>query len=104
MNDISGIEYHDAATKEWGNNWRTPTKKEFDELKDLCSWTLTNINETWGYTVTGPNGNSIFIPLAECKGDTRKYFCNEVGRIGQALHIQIPRDHTVCTLMKKKCI
>lgn len=79
MNDISGIEYHDAATKEWANNWRIPTKKEFDELKDLCSWTLTNKNETWGYTVTGPNGNNIFIPLAGCKGDTRKYFCNEVG-------------------------
>lgn len=29
--------------------------------------------------MTGPNGNNIFIPLAGFKGDTRKYFCNEVG-------------------------
>ncbi len=50
----------DAATANWGNGWRMPTNTEFDELQKRCSWEWKD----GGYKVTGPNGNSIFLPAA----------------------------------------
>ncbi len=51
---------HDPATANWGNGWRMPTSEEFQELIDNCKWEFTGT----GYTVTGPNKNSIFLPGA----------------------------------------
>ena len=52
----------DAATKNWGNDWRLPNKYEIDELRDKCTWSWINRNGTYGYQVTGPSGKSIFLP------------------------------------------
>jgi len=52
----------DAATANLGNGWRTPTFKEFKELRENCTWTWTNRNGVNGMLVTGPNGKSIFLP------------------------------------------
>ena len=54
----------DAATMNWGGAWRMPTTAEQDELRNNCTWTLTTQNGVNGYKVTGPNGNSIFLPAA----------------------------------------
>ena len=54
----------DAATANWGGAWRMPTYDEMDELKTKCTWTWTTQNGVNGYKVTGPNGNSIFLPAA----------------------------------------
>ena len=54
----------DAATANWGEDWRMPTMEEFNELRDRCSWNYTRVNGVEGYLVTGPNGNSIFLPTA----------------------------------------
>jgi hypothetical protein len=54
----------DAATANWGGAWRMPTKAEQDELRKNCTWTWTTQNGVNGYKVTGPNGNSIFLPAA----------------------------------------
>lgn len=54
----------DVATQYWGSSWRLPTKEELEELKNYCSWTWTNIQGIYGYRITGPNGNSIFLPAA----------------------------------------
>jgi hypothetical protein len=54
----------DAATANWGGAWRMPTKAEQDELLNNCTWTWTTQNGVNGYKVTGPNGNSIFLPAA----------------------------------------
>ena len=62
-NDISGTEY-DAAKANLGNDWRMPTKDEFQELLTKCTWEWSQINGINGYVVTGPNSNSIFIPAA----------------------------------------
>ena len=62
-NDISGTEYDVAKTK-WGESWRLPTEEEFQELIDNCDWEWTTQNGENGYKVTGPNGNSIFLPAA----------------------------------------
>lgn len=54
----------DAATANWGGAWRMPTTAEQQELVDNCTWTWTTQNGVNGYKVTGPNGNSIFLPAA----------------------------------------
>ena len=60
----------DAATANLGNNYRTPTVKEWEELLAECTWevaTTTNKNnktviDYW--KVVGPNGNFIILPSA----------------------------------------
>ena len=54
----------DAAQVQWGDKWRMPTKDEMQELFDNCTWTEETRNGINGYIVTGPNGNSIFLPRA----------------------------------------
>ena len=54
----------DAATVNWGENWHMPTYNELNELKTQCTWTWTTQNGVSGRLVTGPNGNSIFLPAA----------------------------------------
>lgn len=63
-NEISGNKTYDAATALLGAGWRTPTKEEAQELIDKCEWTWAEQNSEPGYKVTGPNGNSIFLPAA----------------------------------------
>ena len=64
MDDISGNAEYDAATANWGGDWRMPTYDEQRELLDRCTWTWATENDVNGYKVTGPNGNSIFLPAA----------------------------------------
>ena len=64
MNDISGNSQYDVARKKWGSTWRIPTKSELEEIEDECTWTWTTQGDRNGYKVTGPNGNSIFLPAA----------------------------------------
>ena len=54
-------------------NVGSPTKAEFDELLDkkLCKWTLDTVNDRKGARVTGPNGNSIFLPAYGFRTGTR---------------------------------
>ena len=59
---------YDAATANWGGLWRMPTDAEMQELIDKCIWTWWIAqNGVKGYKVTGPNGNSIFLPAAGCR-------------------------------------
>ncbi len=51
---------HDPATANWGSNWQMPSTKQMQELIDKCEWEFVGN----GYKVTGPNGNSIFLPAA----------------------------------------
>ena len=52
----------DAAHVIWGDRWRMPTKAEIQELFDKCTWEADTVHGMSGKRVTGPNGNSIFIP------------------------------------------
>ena len=54
----------DVATVKWGSKWRMPTLYEIQELVSKCSWKWTTYNGVNGRLVTGPNGNSIFLPAA----------------------------------------
>ena len=54
----------DAAYVNWGESWRMPTEEQMEELMVKCTWTWTTINGVKGNLVTGPNGNTIFLPAA----------------------------------------
>lgn len=61
--NICGTRY-DVARQQWGGSWRLPTRNEIKELTSQCTWTAEQLNGINGYRVTGPNGNSIFLPAA----------------------------------------
>ncbi|MBQ3363059.1 MAG: leucine-rich repeat protein [Muribaculaceae bacterium] len=62
----------DAACAYWGSSWRMPSQEQIDELMSHCSHQSTTLNGVNGMLVTGPNGNSIFLPSAGAiEGSTR---------------------------------
>ena len=54
----------DVAHVVFGGTWRIPSYAEMRELINLCTWEWTDVNGVKGQKVTGPNGNSIFLPAA----------------------------------------
>ena len=63
LGDIAGTQY-DVAHVKWGGKWRMPTDNENRELIQYCEQTWVRINYRNGYEFVGPNGNSIFLPVA----------------------------------------
>ena len=61
--DIAGTDY-DVAHKLWGDRWTMPTKAQINELTKQCTKEWTTLNGVKGCKITGPNGNSIFLPAA----------------------------------------
>ena len=66
--DISGTEY-DAATVNWGEEWRMPSEKQYRELENNTTKVWTTKNGVNGWELTGPSGNSVFFPAADHKSD-----------------------------------
>ena len=56
----------DVANKAYGSWLTMPTVEEFEELFRECKkeWVEDTQNHVAGYKLTGPNGNSIFLPAA----------------------------------------
>ena len=75
----------DAATANWGDDWRAPTIDECKELLNNCDWTWTTKkdgkgNDVNGYTVTSKeNGNSIFVPATGFYSGAKLNFAGEFG-------------------------
>ena len=61
---ITGSKEYDAARAIWGAPWQLPTKVQVEELLEKGEWEWTGMNGCRGCKVTGPNGNSIFLPAA----------------------------------------
>lgn len=76
---ICGTQY-DVAHVKWGGSWRMPTISEFKELVDKCSWTASVLNGVTGTLVTGPNGNSIFLPAGGRKYGSKGH--RDAGEVG----------------------
>ncbi len=70
----------DAATQNWGGEWRMPTKEELQELRKKCKWKWTTVNGVNGYRITGKNGNSIFLPAAGLYFDSEAFA--QPGKVG----------------------
>ena len=77
-NDISGTVY-DIVKMKWGGSWRMPTVDDFYELSKNCQIEWVSRSGTKGCLITGPNGNSIFLPASGwVDGETKKNV-NEYG-------------------------
>ena len=84
----------DAAHVWWGGSWRMPTSEDAQELLDNCQKVMVTQNDKKGLRLTGPNGNTLFLPASgyydgktltngvnrgyywlsdQVKGDTRAY-------------------------------
>ena len=70
---------HDAATANWGGNWRLPTKAEYEELVNKCTLQWTTQNGVNGWKATGLNGNSIFLPAAGYRYGSSLYYAGSLG-------------------------
>ena len=64
----------DVAHVKLGGKWRMPTDAEWTELRNNCTWKGTMINGVIGRQVTGPNGNSIFLPAAGSRSGTGLFY------------------------------
>lgn len=73
INEISGNINYDAAAANWGGGWRMPKNEEYEELLNKCDWQWTSVDGHYGCMITGPNGNSIFLPAAGYRNGTSLY-------------------------------
>lgn len=69
----------DAATANWGNGWRMPTKAQWEELYQNTSNTWTTQNGVYGVLFTASNGHSLFLPAAGFRCDDER---DNVGGLG----------------------
>ncbi|MBQ5894970.1 MAG: InlB B-repeat-containing protein [Bacteroidaceae bacterium] len=82
----------DVAHVKWGGTWRMPTQAELDELRNICTWTWTTQNGVNGNKVTGPNGNSIFLPATGGRYGTE---ANNSGSAGYYLSSSLYSNYSV---------
>ncbi len=66
----------DAAYVNMGPEWRMPSREQIEELAENCTYEWTQLKGVNGQLVTGPNGNSIFLPAA---GESLTYSLGEAG-------------------------
>ena len=67
----------DAATANWGGEWRMPTNEELKELTENCEFNWAEINGVSGTKFTAKNGNFVFFPAAGYRYNSR--IINSVG-------------------------
>lgn len=80
----------DAAQQALGDSWRIPSAVQFQELIDNCviEWTDSyNGTGISGYSFTGPNGNSIFLPASGWIGCENQ---RDVEQFIKDCHNQVP--------------
>jgi hypothetical protein len=92
------------ARKKFGD--QLPTKKQFRELLDRCTWTWDSDRK--GFLVTGRNGNSIFFPAAGERGtlfgkpNGKIYYQGKLGRyVSSSYHGFIFRCRGSCLVFVK---
>lgn len=86
----------DAACVYMGSSWCMPSLEQIAELVNLCTWQWTQRNGVNGHLVTGPNGNTMFLPAAGYRdGSSPEY----VGTYGiywsRSLYAYLP-DRAYC--------
>jgi len=69
----------DAATVNWGAEWRIPTPEEQYELIDNCTYSWTEVNGVMGVKFTAQNGNSIFLPAAGRYEESKVLYTHSFG-------------------------
>lgn len=64
----------DAATVNWGNGWRMPTKAELEELEENTTMEIVKLNGVAGKLFTAKNGQTLFLPFAGYLNDNNLKF------------------------------
>ena len=77
---------YDTATANWGGDWRLPTYDELKELNTKCTWKWISTNDFKGYSVTGPNGNNIFLPVAGYRAGSSLIHAGRSGNFRSSTH------------------
>ena len=81
----------DAATANWGNGWRMPTKEEWQELYNNTTVTWTTQNGVNGRLFTASNGNCLFLPAAGERWHSSHYNASSCGYYwSTSLYTDIP--------------
>ena len=78
-NLITLLPENDAATANWGTDWRMPTQEEWQELLDNTTCTWTTQNGVNGKLFTATNGNTLFLPAAGYHTGYNFYYANNNG-------------------------
>lgn len=92
VKDVNGNEAYltfDKAIETFGKN--LPSKEDWKELFDNSSYSWNE--ERKGYDVTGPNGNSIFLPAAGYRGGVS---VNDVGSYGYYWSSSFLDEYAAC--------
>ena len=89
---------NDVAHVKWGGTWRMPTKAEQDELCNNCTWIWATQNGVNGYKVTGPNGNSIFLPAAGYRDGTDLNYSGSYGYYWSSSLYEGDSSYNACSL------
>lgn len=90
----------DAAYVNWGENWRTPSKEQLDELETYCTSEWINLGHAFGCKVTGRNGKSIFLPAAGCYA-YESFDCD--GTFGVYMSRTLASKRPICTCSLDLC-
>lgn len=73
----------DIAHKLWGGKWRIPSTKEYNELRENCTWTWIEQNGVYGYKITSKkpkySQRSIFLPATGVRADSTLYNDGHIG-------------------------
>ena len=93
----------DVAHVKWGNDWRIPTKTEYEELINNCTWTPTIINGVKGNIITsnvpGFTNKYIFMPASGCRNSNGLNSQNNKGWYWMAnLAVNVPYTAWYITL------
>jgi len=70
---------NDVAKSVLGEDWATPTEKQFKELHSECQWKWAQIEGHYGFKIIGKNGNHIFLPAARWICSTKTDYQNKYG-------------------------
>jgi len=73
----------DAAYVNWGSDWYIPTRAQWEEMKEECTWDYVydDSGDTYddniiGYSATGPNGNVIYFSKVDYQEAELNYMCS----------------------------
>jgi hypothetical protein len=80
----------DAATANWGEEWRTPTVDEWRELFNHTTHVTTTQNGVRGELFTASNNNSLFLPSGGYRYESGTY---NVGAYGDYWSSSLYTDH-----------
>lgn len=85
--DLGNSMYGNTAV----NEYRVPTKEEYQELLDNCTQTKVYVNGVEGWRFTAPNGNSIFLPVTTSGywSSSRDYYRNNSRYYGTVYYLSV---------------